>query len=212
MNKIVKVHSYMRSGTNFLIYALYENFYKNNLNIKYNYSANSINDLNNYYSKFDDSGNNLNNNAMCLFGDHRMFSGNTLNKIYIMRNPYDCLYSLYKLETSQESVSWYNKINKNISYENWLTDNKISYWKEHILSYMKAGCFIVKYEDLKNSYLTEMQRIANNFNLKFISKNIVHIDKQVGWIPKGNKVKYDLQTIRNKLLFHLNESFMSYTI
>ena len=212
MNKIIKVHSHMRSGTNFLLWALYENFYKNNVDIKYNYHKNALQDLKNHYSKFGNSEDVLNNNAMYLFGDHEMFSGNPLDKIYIMRNPYDCLYSLYKLETSQESVSWYNQVDKNITYENWLTDNKILYWKNHILSYIKAGCFIVKYEDLKNSYLTEIQRISNNFNLEFISKDIVHIDKQVGWIPKGNKIEYDLQTIKNKLSFHLNESFMNYTI
>ena len=134
MNPILKVYSFPRSGTNFLLFSIYENFYKDNKQVLFRYNERFKNDLKNYRSL--DEENSLINNPMFLFGNHDRFNNlvNLQNSIYIIRNPYDCLYSLYLLEKS--NLSWYKNKEKSISYYRWLNNgDRILEWKNHCNSF-----------------------------------------------------------------------------
>ena len=178
---MLKVYSYPRSGTNFLLFAIYENFYKNSKQIIFKYNKNFENDLKNYVNFNEER--KLVNNAMSLFGNHYKYdnSVNTKNSVYILRNPYDCLYSHYLLERSD--LSWYVNIEKNISYYDWLVNgNKILEWKQHCDSFINKNIYTIKYEDLVGNYLSELEKLKKNFNLNFCCNNIIKINKKVGWV------------------------------
>lgn len=190
-NDIIKVYSFMRSGTNFLIHSMYQNFYKDSgILASPSEMVKGGNDVLEYYQGFESDKGELDhhNKYMRLFGSHDKYNKQRCcadRSIYIIRNPYDCMHSLYILETSKDSMSWHSNSDKDISYEKWLVDKRVpKSWKEHVTSYAKSGIMLVRYEDLKSNYENEINRIKQAFNLDLVRDKIVRIDKKVGWSAK----------------------------
>lgn len=217
----------MRSGTNFLIHSMYQNFYKNTGILMPSKRPGKHNsNVFKYYQSFDpdnqSGAKDSHDKYMALFGSHKEYNKQKCfakKSIYVVRNPYDCMHSLYVLETSKDSMSWYSNRDKNISYEKWLVSKNIpKLWKEHVTGYVNSGIMIIRYEDLKNNYENEINRIKHAFNLQLVSDRIIKIDRKVGWsaqkddrslVSPENKHKQSIKDIVRK---EIPKGFMNYEI
>jgi len=104
------------------------------------------------------------------------------NILYIVRHPYDCLYSLWRF--------WDHKNEKKRETEliDFMGADRICRWRDHVTSYI--GVPTVRYEDLCNNFTGTMERIEEQFDLKRKHAEIKRPDSLVGWSPQEGHVGY----------------------
>lgn len=173
----VRVCSFHRSGTHFLMASLYANFNFPDLTT----------DLPDYGDEilFVNEGEYVKRCPWHLmFGSHDPWPNRDrvpLNKVlYIYRNPMDVMRSCCTLagkkmedESAEEVQAWMRR------------------WYSHVESYFKAGAFAVSYEELLADFEAVMDRIGKAFKLERKTVQFVR-PPLVGWVNRS-KVPLDWQ-------------------
>jgi len=108
-----------------------------------------------------------------LFGGHQRFEPQTNihEAIYIIRHPMDCLYSNWRSFAPEKTLVEY------------LTHSKIADWFQHAESYIRAGVWLVRYEDLVLLPLMVLETIERRFRLKRRRGTLALFPGPVGWSP-----------------------------
>ena len=192
-NKIIKIYSHPRSGTNYLGALLKENFYsKVNLEVSgkwghWNHRATFKNPVK--HGK--------------LFGSHSFnFGENNHPKIYIYRDGRPVALSVWKSKN-------FNNINiKNITFSDYLKykldwegtpgvkttpkNNIIEHWERHVntwINYVEKNTNIMKirYEDLVGNTQTTLDSISKFYGLTYDTE-FKNINSLVGPSPNSGKI------------------------
>jgi hypothetical protein len=200
-NKIIKIHSHPRSGTNYLGSLLKLNFY-NNIDLK-------------TQGKWGHWSNRLDFNQPVmygrLFGDHSFnLINNKTPKIYIYRDGRSVALSVWK------SYNFNNKNIENMCFSDYLRhkidwegspgvkskpkNNIIEHWLRHVNVWHKYsinnGMMLVRYEELFTKTEKVLNDIANFYDLKF-NDDFKNMDELVG--PSPNKANiYEWKNYFNK--------------
>lgn len=181
-NKIMKVYSHRRSGTNFLCGLLYVNYYKGidmkseeETTISGRYFVSSEG-LKVRYNEWGD-----------LFGSHSSHPPKNLDlstSLYIRRDPVDTAYSLYarsKKRRKEEQL-----VDKTFSeYVNRKQDGGLTIIEsieKHHKNWEKTGVYIIDYEDLCENPIKVLEKIEEKFGLVRMNPEIQMVGK-VGWTP-----------------------------
>jgi len=187
MNKIVKVYSHKRSGTNFLCGLLYINYYKG-------MSLESGEDHTGIEGKFfvTLNGNEVNYNQWGkLFGSHELTPPPNLDlssSIYIKRDPVDTAYSLYNLPITKKNFCG--------SFEDYINTGILKRIELHHKNWEGSGIYTVEYEHLYYDVVGTLEKIESNFGLSRINPDVQMIGK-VGWTP-GKAIPHEGRRVLNE--------------
>lgn len=193
---MIRVYSHPRSGTNYLMALLAENFYSG-IDVStgkpghIGHWSNRIKVKDNKYGK--------------LFGNHLLYnkSIDTKQSIYIYRDGRSVALSLFRAkqfinksmhkmpfsEFVRADIDWLNTPGKKTNKKM----NIFSHWKRHLANWKTSGVYMVRYETLVNSPYKALSDIASQFGLQFT--NLVNVGK-VGWFPNSKGI-YDWQSFMN---------------
>jgi len=175
----IKICSHRRSGTHFLMASIYENFEVGN-------QCGAIKVAGQQWYK---DGKEIASIPWCnLFGAHGSLSEAYRKRIpyqnilYIVRHPYDCLYSLWRF--------WDHRDERKRETEliDFMSADRICRWRDHVTSYI--GVPTARYEDLCSNFTGVMERIEEQFDLKRKHAEIKRPKGLVGWSPQEGHTGY----------------------
>lgn len=173
----IKVCSHRRSGTHFLMASLHHNFLLGN-------QAGCIRVQGQRWAETGEESARI---PWCnLFGAHGPISEADKKNIprdrilYIVRHPYDCLYSLWRFWGERGGVDAF------------ISADRIERWREHVASYTAAGVYVVRYEDLHDSFAVRLSLIGEAFDLTLQRPGQPPEPPAglVGWTPREGRVGY----------------------
>lgn len=173
MNKLVKVYSHRRSGTNFLCGLLYVNYY-NGIDMR----SDTEREIKGRYFQTLEGEKVRYNQWAGLFGSHSPIPPHDLfisNSIYMRRDPVDTAYSLYRRADLDMTFKEYLD-------EKFKGKTIIEHIEEHHRNWEQTKIYIVDYEDLYKYLFSTMEKIEKRFDLKRLNPEIQTIGK-VGWNP-----------------------------
>jgi len=195
---MVKVCSYRRSGTNYLMALMALNF-RFDEDLKEEAESESGN-------KWILSGKTKDIIPWGkLFGTHNEYNGaiNVAETIYIYRHPIDVLRSLFEFVH-----------NPGTSINNFVTDTRIKAWKDHVDGYINAGAFPVRYDQLCTMPVKTLTEISKRFEIPLADGDYCPISQRVGWAEK-NKMNiregYNASTL-NRFKRILGEDYRGFRI
>lgn len=194
-NPRIKVCSFMRSGTHFLMAALWKNF--------------ELGDEGRPARgrQWAENGKNFANVPWGhLWGTHSPIQACNIpieNVVYIFRNPYDTLISLWHYKEAR------------CTFDQWAHEKTIQRWYEHVKGYADAGAYLVKYEVLREKYGMQLGHIEGRFHLARKDAEWQPVDELVGWKPhaaKMNQGRRLRKELRERFASIIPEGFCGYKI
>ena len=188
------VCSHMRSGTHYLMAALWTNFEFPDLSLHVN-----------NYVEWHSTGE---TEATVPWG--KMFLTHALcddrfpvqDILYVYRHPYNTLKSLWSLTPRERAL------------DQFIIDN-IGPWKQHVESYLSRGVYSVSYEQTLADYGGTLEEIKNRFGLQAKFDSYKSVEELVGWTPsagtKTPSTKPSAQLI-DKLTETLGQQYLEYSL
>jgi len=177
---MLKVCSYRRSGTHYLMALMAKNFrFKDDLEMEmYTEDAH----------KWATSDKTLEKVPWGkLFDTHKEYSGAEIEElIYIYRHPVEVFRSLWEFEGKPGTINEF------------VTDKKITDWRKHVESYINAGVFPVRYDYLCALPVRMLTDIGTYFGLKLVDGEYHPVKERVGWKGKAkilDREGYSLATL-----------------
>jgi len=167
VSDMLKVCSYRRSGTHYLMALCAANFkFKEDL---------SIEAMTEQDNKWLGDGK---TKAVVPWGKLFLTHGNygtalEENMIYIYRHPVDVFRSLWEF------------LGKKQTLVEFVTEAKIEEWKAHVDGYINAGVYSVRYDRLCAMPVATLNDIKNHFELKLKDGEFHPITERVGWKEKA---------------------------
>ena len=190
---MLKVCSHRRSGTHLLMAYLWANF-----DFGQDLTVESHADGNKWYT----GGTNVPVPWGKLFGTHNPNADSVEGTIlYIHRNPLECMRSCYEFDGCKGSLNEY------------ATDKRIKYWKDHVEHYCRHYGF-VNYESLVTNPISIMHGLKELFNLKKQDIRYKTINNRVGWRAKrkmADREGYSPETI-DRFRNIIGEEYRGYRI
>jgi hypothetical protein len=95
--------------------------------------------------------------------------------LYVVRDPYATLGSLWAVQPAE------------LSFDAFLTRQRIADWCAHVTSYLQYGVPHVRYEDLVGDHDRTLTRIAQRFDLP-VPATVHRVVERVGWSPRVPKL------------------------
>lgn len=164
---MLKVCSYRRSGTHYLMALLAANFkFKENLEQVASTE---------YGNKWVQSGKDCENVPWGkLFGTHSVHNATEhRHLLYIYRHPVDVMRSLWEFHGKPGTLTEF------------VTPEKIRDWKRHVSSYIDANVYSVRYDQLCATPISVLDGIRKRFELKLIDGEFHPVKERVGWKEKA---------------------------
>ena len=190
MNKQIKVYSFPRSGTHWLMSLLKSSFYAS---VK---SDSVIQDFDLNGDFYNLGGKSAVAPWMFLFGGHWYHPKNVPsgldNGVYIIRDGLDAIYSMWCLVTSREHDTRKDRTLDEHIRANAFTANvnpipvdasvALHYhWSTKL--WMASDAWIVRYEDLLRDHTLELAGIRSHFNLEDDHTDADPVNTPVGYLP-----------------------------
>jgi hypothetical protein len=194
---IPSVRSHPRSGTHLLMATLYENFMLPECAAEIESEGLAWYETGETRARVPWAG---------LFGGHSPWAagGDSTAVIYIVRHPHDCLYSCWRAWDADRCGP-----------DESMTPEWIEHWRQHVLSFVDAGCFWIKYEDLVADCAAVLARIEQRLGLTRRTADFRRVDHPVGWSPAEGRSGYGPRLnpeTRARFLKILGTSFLGYEI
>lgn len=202
---MIQIRTYFRSGTHLMAASIHKNFkFNNDLSGK----ARTVSPYQNH--KWYATGEIVARVPWqkLLGAPHTPFnriSNSSYDKIvFVIRNPKDTLYSLYKFSHTNKTFS------------EWCTNERIKEWKNHVNPFInnKDKIFIVKYENIVSNFENVMKRIEKKFKLKRKLEKFEPVTEIVGWRSNRSDEKLDEfpEEVRQRMIKILDKEYYGYKI
>ncbi len=193
MNKLIQVCSFPRSGTHWLMSLAKSRFYASvkNDSVIQDFGLNG-----DFYNL---GGKSAVAPWMFLFGGHwyhpNSIPGGIDNKVYIIRDGLDAIYSMWRLVTSREHDTRKNRTLEEHIRSNAFTANVnpipvdasvALHWHWSTKLWMMSGALIIHYEDLLHDHTSQLDRIKERFSLEDDKTDDDPVKVPVGYLPNSD--------------------------
>jgi len=122
--------------------------------------------------------------------------------IYIHRHPLDVMRSLWEFHGKPKGLCDY------------VTDYMINEWKNHVEGYINDGIYSISYADLQMKPVKTLQEICTHFGFVLEDGKYHPVKKRVGWAEKSKISEREGYTLKCIARFReiLGEDYMGYKI